>query len=57
MIPDKICYYREQTADLVITSAARLLALTWIINLTHSSLFRRPSITSIMVGVYTLQSV
>lgn len=57
MIPDKICYYRKQTAELVITSAVWLLALAWIINLTHSSLFRRPSISSIMVGVYTLQSV
>ena len=41
--------YRRQTAELALASAARLLILTWIINLTHSSLFR-PAVDSLHYG-------
>lgn len=41
--------YRRQTAELALASAARLLILTWIINSTHSSLFR-PAVDSLHYG-------
>ena len=41
--------YRRQTAEQALASAAWLLILTWIINLTHSSLFR-PAVDSLHYG-------